>query len=70
MQAGQEKYGMQTFNQALATAYFNRQISLETAIQRSGLPEELQEMINRGAGLLNRPNTVVQAMKAGAPGKH
>jgi twitching motility protein PilT len=70
MQAGQEKFGMQTFNQALATAYANRQISLETALQRSSLPEELQEMINRGAGLLNRAATGAQAMKATAPGKH
>jgi len=70
MQAGQEKFGMQTFNQALATAYANRQISLETALQRSSLPEELQEMINRGAGLLNRATTGAQAMKATAPGKH
>jgi twitching motility protein PilT len=70
MQSGQEKFGMQTFNQALATAYANRQISLETALQRSSLPEELQEMINRGAGLLNRTTTGTQAMKAAAPGKH
>ena len=70
MQAGQEKFGMQTFNQALATAYASRQISLETALQRSSLPEELQEMINRGAGLLNRATTGAQAMKATAPGKH
>ncbi|HLX74707.1 MAG TPA: type IV pilus twitching motility protein PilT, partial [Terriglobales bacterium] len=70
MQSGQEKFGMQTFNQALATAYANRQISLETALQRSSLPEELQEMINRGAGLLNRTTTGAQAMKAAAPGKH
>src|SRR5690349_10303360 len=69
MQSGQEKFGMQTFNQALATAYANRQISLETALQRSSLPEELQEMINRGAGLLNRTTTGAQAMKATAPGK-
>jgi hypothetical protein len=54
----------------LATAYANRQISLETALQRSSLPEELQEMINRGAGLLNRTTTGAQAMKAAAPGKH
>ena len=70
MQSGQEKFGMQTFNQALATAYANRQISLETALQRSSLPEELQEMINRGAGLLNRTTTAGQAMKAAAPRKH
>src|SRR3954464_7773683 len=30
MQTGQEKFGMQTFNQALATLYHKRQISLET----------------------------------------
>jgi twitching motility protein PilT len=54
MQSGQEKFGMQTFNQALATAYFQKQVSLETAIQRSSNPDELQEMINRGATLVNR----------------
>ena len=32
MQSGQEKFGMQTFNQSLATAYFQKQISLEVAI--------------------------------------
>jgi Tfp pilus assembly ATPase PilU len=42
---------MQTFNQALATAFFQKQISIEVALQRSSHPEELQEMINRGAGL-------------------
>ena len=62
---------MQTFNQALATAYFQKQISLETAMVRSGLPEELQEMINRGAGLLNRPTAAAQTMaRAATPGKH
>jgi twitching motility protein PilT len=57
MQSGQDKYGMQTFNQALATAYFQKQISLETALIRSSNPDELQEMINRGAGLGNRTAT-------------
>jgi len=51
MQTGQEKYGMQTFNQSLATLYFAKQISLQTALGISSLPEELQDMINRGAGL-------------------
>jgi twitching motility protein PilT len=54
MQSGQDKYGMQTFNQALATAYIQKQVTLETALQRSSNPEELQEMINRGATLTNR----------------
>src|SRR5205085_154466 len=48
MQSGQDKYGMQTFNQSLASLYFSKQISLETALIRSSMPEELQEMINRG----------------------
>jgi len=51
MQSGQDKFGMQTFNQSLATLYFQKQITLETAMQRSSIPDELQEMINRGAGL-------------------
>src|SRR5579872_4136378 len=66
MQAGQEKFGMQTFNQALATAYANRQISLETAMMRSGQPEELRDMIDRGAGLLNRTTTAAAPMAKGA----
>jgi twitching motility protein PilT len=51
MQTGQEKYGMQTFNQSLASLYFAKQISLQVAMARSSLTDELQEMINRGAGL-------------------
>ena len=51
MQSGQDKFGMQTFNQSLATLYMNKQITLETALQRSSMPDELQEMINRGAGI-------------------
>ena len=51
MQTGQEKYGMQTFNQSLATLYFTKQISLQTALGMSSNPDELQDMINRGAGL-------------------
>src|SRR5437016_2185114 len=54
MQSGQDKYGMQTFNQSLATLVFQKQITLEMALSRSSSADELQEMINRGAGLLNR----------------
>ncbi len=53
MQTGQAKHGMQTFNQALATLYFRRHITLQTALQVSHNAEELQEMINRGVGTLN-----------------
>jgi twitching motility protein PilT len=49
MQTGTGQTGMQTFNQSLATAYFNKLITLETALARSSNPEELQDMINRGA---------------------
>ena len=52
MQTGQSKYGMQTFNQSLATLYFRKQITLQTALQRSSQPDELQEMINRGVGII------------------
>lgn len=51
MQTGQDKYGMQTFNQALATLYFQRAISLEMALIRSHNADELQDLINRGSGL-------------------
>jgi twitching motility protein PilT len=57
MQSGQDKFGMQTFNQSLAMLYFQKQITLETALQRSSMPDELQDMINRG----------VIANKAAAP---
>lgn len=50
MQTGQTKYGMQTFNQSLATLYFKKLITLQTALARSSNPDELQEMISRGAG--------------------
>ncbi len=50
MQSGQDKFGMQTFNQSLATLYFQKQISQETALLRSSNQDELQEMINRGVG--------------------
>ncbi len=52
MQTGQEKVGMQTMNQSLATLYFKRQISLETAMMASSHRDELQEMINRGVGVV------------------
>jgi twitching motility protein PilT len=60
MQSGQDKYGMQTFNQSLASLYFQKQITLETALLRSSMPDELQEMINRGQGLNRGPATAVR----------
>jgi twitching motility protein PilT len=51
MQTGQDKYGMQTFNQALATLYLKKQITLDVAMQRSSNPDELKDLIERGSGL-------------------
>jgi len=48
MQSGQDKFGMQTFNQSLATLYFQKQISLDAAVQRSSLPDELRDIVQRG----------------------
>jgi twitching motility protein PilT len=52
MQTGQEKVGMQTMNQSLVSLYMRKLISLETALGASSNREELQEMINRGAGVV------------------
>ena len=52
MQAGQEKVGTQTFNQSLATLYLTKQISLDTAIGASSHKDELDQMIQRGVGVV------------------
>jgi twitching motility protein PilT len=52
MQAGQEKMGMQTANQSLASLYMKRAITLETALNASSLKDELKEMIDRGVGVV------------------
>src|SRR6188472_1428385 len=52
MQTGQEKFGMQTANQSLASLYMKRQITMETAMTASSNKDELQEMINRGVGVV------------------
>lgn len=51
MQMGQEKFGMQTFNQSLATLYLKGAITYETAIRVSGKPEELTDIIQRKEGV-------------------
>jgi twitching motility protein PilT len=52
MQTGQEKLGMQTANQSLASLVQKRLISLDTALGASSNKDELQEMINRGVGVV------------------
>ena len=73
MQTGQEKLGMQTMNQSLATLCMRRQITMETAINASSNREELQEMITRGVGVvagagLGRPGGPGRAGRGVAPG--
>jgi twitching motility protein PilT len=52
MQAGQEKLGMQTANQSLVSLHQRRLINLETALGASSNRDELQDMINRGVGVV------------------
>src|SRR6266545_2520553 len=52
MQTGQEKLGMQTANQSLASLHMKRLITLETAMNSSSNKDELQDMINRGVGIV------------------
>src|SRR2546423_15186869 len=69
MQTGQDKYGMQTFNQALATLYHKRMITLETAVQRSGNADELHDLIEHGSGI-NAGNSGSNGSAAPRPGTH
>jgi len=52
MQSGQDKFGMQTFNQSLFNLYQRGLITLETAMSRSSNTDELQDMISRGAAAI------------------
>jgi len=52
MQTGQEKLGMQTANQSLASLYMKKLITLETALAASSNRDELQDMIHRGVGVV------------------
>jgi twitching motility protein PilT len=69
MQTGQDKYGMQTMNQSLATLHQKKQITLDVAMSASSNRDELQEMINRGVGVvpgagLGRPGAPVRSVAA------
>ena len=50
MQMGQEKFGMQTMNQALTSLYLSRKITYDAAAEKSSNTEELDDMITRGGG--------------------
>jgi twitching motility protein PilT len=50
MQVGQSKFGMQTFNQALAALLARKMISIEEAFGRTSDPDELKNMMASGGG--------------------
>src|SRR4051794_24001306 len=50
MQVGQAKYGMQTFNQALAALLQKKLITQDEAFGRSSDPEELKNILASGGG--------------------
>jgi twitching motility protein PilT len=52
MQTGQEKFGMQTANQSLASLCLKGLVTREAAMTASSLKDELQEMLNRGVGVV------------------
>jgi len=68
MQAGQEKIGTQTLNQALASLYYTGAISIDTARQTSSMRDELMDMINRGVGVV--PGAGMGRAAAPAHGRH
>jgi len=67
MQLGQEKFGMQTFNQALYSLYAQSQITLDTALSHSGNVDELQDMIHRhnAAGARGQPTSALRSAMRG-----
>jgi len=54
MQIGQDKFGMQTMNQSLASLYLKRLISMDDALGRSSDPDELRNIINQGGPAAKR----------------
>jgi twitching motility protein PilT len=55
MQMGQEKFGMQTFNQSLASLYFRKLVSLDMVMSLTSFPEELTDIIQRREGVKIAP---------------
>jgi twitching motility protein PilT len=65
MQAGQGKHGMQTLNQSLSDLVLKGDITSEVALSYSGSRDELMELINRGVGTFNSPQS--KDSSGGAP---
>jgi twitching motility protein PilT len=54
MQMGQDKFGMQTMNQALFMLYHNKKVTMDAALSRSSDPDELRQMIANPNSVLRR----------------
>jgi len=50
MQVGQLQFGMQTFNQSLASLVTSRKITEDLGLSMSSNPDELRDMLSRGVG--------------------
>ncbi len=50
MQVGQEKFGMQTMNQSLASLFQRRMITMDDALGRSADVDELRNMVGQSGG--------------------
>jgi twitching motility protein PilT len=55
MQIGQEKFGMQTMNQCLASLYNRRIITMDDALSRSSDHDELRRLVNDSGGQKEMP---------------
>jgi len=70
MQAGQAKYGMQTFNQSLSELVLKGDITQDQAFEYSSNADELRELVNRGVGTSasgGRGAAPTPAAKPGSP---
>jgi twitching motility protein PilT len=56
---GQQKFGMQTFNQSLALLVGKKLVTVEEALGRSSDPDELRNMLLSGQGT-PRPQTAAR----------
>ncbi len=70
MQVGQTKYGMQTFNQSLASLVAKRLITQDEAFGRSSDPEELRNILASGAGASALPGHAATPLGRGPAGKY
>jgi twitching motility protein PilT len=70
MQVGQAKYGMQTFNQSLASLVVKRLVTQDEAFGRSSDPEELRNILASGAMAGTLPGHAATPMGRSPAGKY